>query len=246
LAGKDWKYADGLKSTFFNWNGKVPKAPFPNAVIMPNGLWVDDNAINARVFIVETSCSSSLLFAQAEERLLLAAHAEPNRSVIEWVNNTGSKNDYFTVEKLNAKTGEFETLERVNNKYDNDNAVHYLTYDNAPAEGENTYRIQLTYKDGATRLSGDQTLIFTGKSGVRVFPNPANDALSVDLSNYLNQAVTIHLYDYQGQERLVKKVDNASNAPVELNTADMPVGSYMIRVASKGKRDVTKSVVIAH
>ena len=187
------------------------------------------------------------LFLQSNESLAFEAQAEPTRAHIEWVNNTGFKNDYFTVEKANQVTGEFETLEIVDNQSTDNSTTQYVTYDNSPNEGDNTYRIKVTFQDGSTKVSETKKVVFKGLLDVRVFPNPANDILSVDLSNYKNaEAIDIHMYNQLGQLMLSKKVENSNNSIVELNVDNQQTGMYLIRITSKGKKDVMKKVSITH
>jgi Animal haem peroxidase/HYR domain/Secretion system C-terminal sorting domain/Lectin C-type domain len=186
------------------------------------------------------------LFLEGNESLALDAHAEPNGTVIQFVNNTGFKNDYFTVEKVNPVTGQFEKLEVINNISKDKSVTDYVAYDNTPSDGDNTYRVKVTYQDGSEKISETKTVNFKGLTDIRVYPNPVNDIVNIDLSNYKNQAVEVYLYNYLGQQLLVEKVENAGKSAVELNVAPFQAGNYMIRVKSKGKRDVTKSLIIAH
>ena len=80
----------------------------------------------------------------------------------------------------------------------------------------------------------------------RALPNPTNSAVSVDLTNYENQATEIYLHNYLGQVSQVIKSENVTNTIVEFDVTHEPVGQYSIRVTSKGKRDVAKPVVITH
>lgn len=189
---------------------------------------------------------SFIYFSQKDEALTMNVQAEPNRAHIEWVNNTGLKNDYFTVEKMNNSIGEFEKLEIVNSVSKDNNPIHYSTYDNAPTEGDNTYRIRLTFQDGTSTVTEHKTVQYKGLLDFRVFPNPANDVISIDLTNYKNQSVKVHLYDYLGQLKLVKEIDKVGSQMVDFDVSEQPAGSFMVRVTSKGKRDVTKSVQIIH
>ena len=186
------------------------------------------------------------LFLEGNESLSVDAHAEATRAAIEWVNNTGFKNDYFTVEKVNPATGQFEKLEIENNTSKDNSPTHYIIYDNTPNEGDNIYRVKVTYQDGTSKVSESKTLNFKGLLDIRVYPNPVNDIVNIDLSNYKDQAVEIYLYNYLGQQQLISKVEKADKTVVELNVAEFQAGNYMIRVKSKGKRDVTKSLIIAH
>ena len=82
-------------------------------------------------------------------------------------------------------------------------------------------------------------------SDILIFPNPANDAFNIDLTDYKNQPVEITLYNAIGQLVLVHKVAKIENTIVELDVANQEAGNYRVRIQSKGKRDIVKAVVIA-
>ena len=187
-----------------------------------------------------------LLASQSQGILTLETHAEPTRTVIEWVNNTGDTNDYFTVEKADNKTGIFESLEIVNNKSVDKDMTHYVTYDNAPTEGDNSYRIAVIHNDGSTKVSDIKIVQFKGLYSVRLFPNPVNDVLTLDLSNYKNQNVEVYLYNYFGHLQLVRKIDKVTDALFDISVSDIQTGNYKVRIQSKKRRAVTQSVIIAH
>ncbi len=187
-----------------------------------------------------------LVASLSQAVLALEAHAEPTRAVIEWVNNTGYINDYFTIEKADTKTGIFETLEIVNNKSVDKDMTHYVTYDNTPTEGDNSYRIAVIHNDGSTKVSDIKTVQFKGLYSVRLFPNPVNDVLTLDLSNYKNQNVEVYLYNYFGHLQLVRKIDKVTDALFDISVSDIQTGNYKVRIQSKKRRAVTQSVIIAH
>jgi hypothetical protein len=116
-------------------------------------------------------------------RLDLKAHAEPTRSQLQWLNNTGSQNDYFTLEKQNSLTGDFDKIETFNSKNSLTNEV-YTAYDNEITEGANTYRIQLKMLDGSIKISDSKTILYKNLESIRIFPNPASDFVDIDLKKY--------------------------------------------------------------
>lgn len=114
----------------------------------------------------------------------IEARAETKRSVIQWVNNTGDKNDFFLVEKANNVTGQFEQLEIVNNQSKDNNPTNYVAYDNAPTEGDDVYRVTAVFTDGSTKVSEPKTITFGKPSTVNVYPNPATSELNIELKDY--------------------------------------------------------------
>ncbi|MDZ7879306.1 MAG: Ig-like domain-containing protein [Saprospiraceae bacterium] len=191
-----------------------------------------------------SSCSNGWWFLATADVLTLEARAEVNRNRIDFVNNTGIQNDYLTVEKVNQASGDFETLELVNNKSNTNENEYYSVYDNNPVEGDNTYRVKVTYLDGSTKISDAKTVSSKTSQGVSVYPNPAVETVSVDLSKYKGQAVTILLYNTFGQQVLTHSVDNASGS-LNLDIAQFTAGNYRLRVVSKGRKDVIQQLNIA-
>jgi hypothetical protein len=176
--------------------------------------------------------------------LTLEAIADYQQAQLSWVNNTGIINDYFIVERLNPKTGEYETLTIVNNK-PTEGTEYYTLADGEPMEGDNTYRIKLILVDGTIRYSEPKTVRFTGASSVTLFPNPVNDLLTVGLKGYLGKAVDIAIFDMLGKPLLTQHIDKLQTTEYALtipeNTA---VGQHMIVIKAQGKRDAVKLFTI--
>ncbi len=174
----------------------------------------------------------------------MEASAEYNRSLIQWVNNTSYKNDYFAVQKINAATGNFEDLEIINAIQQNDELQHFLTYDNNPTEGDNYYRIKLIYDDGKVDYSEIRVVIFKGLGSVRIFPNPSYDYTDLDLMKYKNKPVSIYLYNQFGQPIQVLHIEKVGDEPVRLDVSKYNSGHFLIRITSKWKCDVTQQLII--
>ena len=158
--------------------------------------------------------------------------------------NTGYKNDYFAVQKMNAVSGVFEDLEIVNVIKQNDELQDFSTYDNNPTEGDNYYRIKLVYDDGQVDYSETKVVKFKGLSGVRIFPNPSYDYTDLDLTKYKNKSVSIYLYNQFGQPVQVKHIEKVGDEPVRLDVSSYNSGHFLIRITSKGKRDDLQQLII--
>jgi Secretion system C-terminal sorting domain len=189
-------------------------------------------------------CSSTTWYLTNNEVLTMEAKAEANRNRIDFVNNTGIKNDYLTVEKANPITGDFEKLEIVNNKSVTNDNEYYSVYDNTPADGDNTYRVKVTYLDGTVKISTPQTVNFKTVTGLRIYPNPAAADVNIDLSKYNGKAVTISFYNSFGNE-VMKKIIANSPSTLTLSVSELPVGNYRLRVSSPNAKDAVQSLIIA-
>jgi hypothetical protein len=193
--------------------------------------------------VVEVACAAGYWSATATELLSMDAKADMNRARLEWLNNTGFKNDFFTVEKMNT-SGNFETLEIQNTIYSG-STERYLAYDKNPTEGDNFYRVGVTYEDGTTKYSETKKVTFSKAQGVGIYPNPADDYIDLDLNTYKGSPASIFLYNSFGQQVQFMNIEKVGDGTTRLDVAAQSSGNYILRVASKDKRDVTKQIIIS-
>ncbi len=67
---------------------------------------------------------------------------------------------------------------------------------------------------------------------VRIFPNPAQDRLNVQLSSLPQGALTISLYNLHGQELLRQRFDQVADI-LQLNTSALPGGMYFVTLRTE-------------
>ena len=172
------------------------------------------------------------------------ARASEGRAKLQWITNTGYKNDYFEVERLNAN-GNFDILGR-QNAYAGDDMKSYTFTDNDPLDGDNFYRIN-SISNGNTppQYSEVKKVTFSKNDGINIFPNPADEFINVDLRQYEGKTVSLSVYNSVGL--LVKKqtIEKVSAAPQQIDVQGFGTGSYLLRVQSEGKREVTRLFHIA-
>jgi Ricin-type beta-trefoil lectin domain-like/HYR domain/Secretion system C-terminal sorting domain/Lectin C-type domain len=199
--------------------------------------------------IVEVPCatqgSNGTVYAANNIVFDASAAAEFKRSRIELLTNEAPQADYYTVKKADPTTGNFETLEVINNINTSSSDVqHHTTYDKSPTEGDNFYQVEITYLDGSKKVSPTQTVNFKGLLDARIFPNPAVDAVQIDLSQYAGNEVSLFIVNQFGQNVRFLPVGLAGKQAYDLDLSGIETGNYTIRIVSKGKRDLTKRLVI--
>ncbi len=250
----------GAKALVFIHNGNSPERGGGNIRLPKLGIYKD--SIKVPIFTVgkengyEISAllpskagirtKTASLQALAENRLLLDlnAIAQADKSQITWVNNTGTANDFFVVQKFNPITGVFEDLQIVNT-HQVEGAENYVSYDNNPIDGDNTYRIKLVLNDGSIRYSELKTVRFYASTGITLYPNPADDLLNINFKGYTGQAVDITIFDMQGKSIIKQHIDVLQTETQTLVIADKTSGGqYMILIKSKGKRDVLRQFTV--
>jgi HYR domain/Lectin C-type domain/Secretion system C-terminal sorting domain len=247
-SGNSWLWDNNAVATYYNWAAYEPNnygGSETCAQMYPDGTWNDCSAWAYNWCIAEIPCGGLNVYLATNDKFSMDASAELGRARISWINNTGYKNDFFTVEKINATTGNFEKMDVVNNKYSTDVNEFYNVYDNAPEEGDNTYRVKVNYVDGTSKVSDLKTITYKGTADIRLFPNPASDVVGLDLSKYKGQAVTITLYNQFGQQVLTRQIDKVGSETINLDISQNQTGNYLIRVVAKGKKDAIKQLHIA-
>jgi large repetitive protein len=194
--------------------------------------------------LVEVPCTSTVAAFATTDMLDMSAQPEFNRARIEWTDNTGYKNDYYEVQKLSATTGEFERLEIVNNKTYSNTPSYQSAYDNKPIDGDNTYRVKLVQLDSVIKYSPIKTLNFNGLETIKLFPNPANDYVDIDLARFSNEAIGVYVYNAFGKQVAFQLVQKDKFSVVHFDVSHLEMGNYVMRVTANGKRDVLRQLQI--
>jgi hypothetical protein len=71
---------------------------------------------------------------------------------------------------------------------------------------------------------------YISETGILLYPNPANDVLNLEWENPLESAHTIQILDING--RLLQQKEAATaNSYLQLNTTNIPVGLYILRIS---------------
>ena len=118
--------------------------------------------------------------------------------------------------------------------------------DATPLDGDNSYRIKTVENTGSIKFSSIETVSFAKNTeGVRLFPNPANDYVDIDLKKYNGLQVTISVYNQFGKLIQSSQVEKASSTPFHLEFGDVATGSYLIRIQAQGKKEVVRKLQIA-
>ena len=191
------------------------------------------------------SCGWGCWDAQSAKVFEASASAEAARNRVDFTNNLGYEVDYFTVQKLNPVTSEFEKLELLNNKVSDNSLQSYSVYDKHPTEGDNTYRVEITNLDGQKSASELLKVNFSKVLGVNIYPNPAVDYIEVDMKEFAGSNVTMTLYNQIGVQVISRSIDKANIGTTEhFDLSLLNNGQYLLRVTAKDKRAVTKMITV--
>jgi alpha-amylase len=121
----------------------------------------------------------------------------------------------------------------------------------APARGYSVYVRQseyVAYTAPSTTVSIEDEVEIIGETGdsdhIRIFPNPANEKVTIRTDASPNTPFSIKLINSQGQVSFEENIQNQENA-VEVDVRRMNNGLYIIRIKSTNKLH-TKKLLISH
>ena len=140
----------------------------------------------------------------------------------------------FTIEKINSINNwtELQTIGTQTNLH------HYEILDNAPAAGENIYRLRIKAKDNSLVYSIQKRVVLKFNDQFSFYPNPARNKIMI--SGKLNAGTVIKLTDITGRE-IKKIITNTSSTSFEFLLPSIDPGIYFLRVDN-----YTEKIVILH
>ncbi len=167
-------------------------------------------------------------------------------AVFHWLSDAFHSSDYFTIERR-LPNGTFEILDYVNAAPAQLPQKNMYQFKDAyPQVDTNIYRVGL-FEQGNNRVQYSPTikLIFPKKMEFTVYPNPAIDVATVDLTAFENLPTEIWIVNTLGvavQHFEIPAAPAAYNIPV----AELMDGQYFMRIRTEGKREVMRKLVVSH
>ena len=186
--------------------------------------------------------------AQSRSIQLLEFAAYKNKRAVElqWITNTGYKNQKYVLEKsTNGK--DFQALMTIENTTTSTVLQSFKETDSQPTVGSNFYRLKQIYQDGSFEYSPAQMVQFDGPFDVlAVFPNPVKELLNIDLAQYVDNSVTIKIVDVLGKEYAEQHFEKPSENVLQMSTQALTNGLYYVVIKIGNRPAFTKKIIVNH
>ncbi len=171
---------------------------------------------------------------------------EDNRAVtVEWLTNTGYKNQSYEIEKSTDGTT-FEAINKVANKDESEDLAYYKGKDNTPTLGANYYRVKQIYNDGSYDYSEVQVVNFNlDIQSLAVFPNPAKEELFVSLKAHTGQRANLQIINNYGQVLRQLEIDEIPAEAIRLDLGDIQNGLYHLSIRVDNSNIITKKILVS-
>jgi hypothetical protein len=183
--------------------------------------------------ITKTNLASQTCAPTTQPLFTLNGTKAGQTTLLNWATNQVDENTPYTVERLEGN-GRYAAIGTAQG---NDFS------DATPINGINIYRVRYTDAYGQVRHSEPVKLNFTEKPDMYLAPNPATNAVSVDLREWNHAEVTLYVYDVRGVE-VQRVLTTASDTPYTLDLNNIQTGQYMIRVQSADGRAAVKPFTV--
>lgn len=205
----------------------VDSSPNNNATTTPQE---DDEAL------VTLQPPSQLLMGIPGEVFSLFASQNGSTAKLHWSTNSGEHCVRYTLER-SPDGFVWQAISLRNNDEQSDNFATYRELDERPFPGFNFYRVVQLRDNGSLAFSNVQMLEFWEElDEFKLFPNPANSYININLRSVEGQTVRVILMDRMGRQLDEVWVAPATLDPFRLDLTEVHEGWYIIFIQTEGKR----------
>lgn len=150
-----------------------------------------------------------------------------NEVVLEWETLEELDNDYFEILRSN-NAKDWESIGTVSGAGTTLQTVRYNFTDEAPSLGKNYYVLVQTDYDGSIQFSELQVVSLKGERGhVNLYPNPASQNLTVEVSEDSNFPLDVNIFDATGRLVAIHQLQDFTQT---LNIEELDNGFYYLQV----------------
>ncbi|MCP4124379.1 MAG: T9SS type A sorting domain-containing protein, partial [Bacteroidetes bacterium] len=189
------------------------------------------------------NCSSNQALA-VPKMFVFDARLKDRQIRLDWGINWDPDVEYFLVERA-IEDGTFESIGQIESRGENYRPRRYEFDDPSPNPGENVYRLVVVKTDGIIEYSDNKMVEFPiNLEEFTLFPNPAKQAIFVNLRKYAGNKAFLELYNFQGTKIKELQIDELSEMPVKIDLDGMLNGMYTVTVKVEDTRRMSKVFVI--
>ncbi len=171
------------------------------------------------------------------ELVAFSGYWDPQQSSIEltWVTASEINNDFFTIERVINKDGEFVAIGEVDGRGTTTALqVYGLSDQDVISSGTYYYRLKQVDFDGGYEYSDiiEIDVLLNKDVGLKVYPNPVENQTTLDISVSRSDIAEVSVTDFIGREviRVTTHDVQIGQNPISLDLSSIPVGSYLIKV----------------
>ena len=180
----------------------------------------------------------------SNDELQLVATKKNNDVQLDWINNTGYKNDYFVIEKsMDGKS--FTPIAESENKRRDNETKAYSEIDTQPEEGRNMYRIKLVLENGEIMYSEVKSADFGyNPNTINLYPNPTVEEVFINLKDYQGKNAHIMLSNSFGQVLYQTNLEDIHESNFRISLSGYDAGQYNMSIKIEGRSRINKPFIV--
>ena len=228
LVDDDGNFANGGTQCYYNGDGTGLVFSYSNPTITISNISTTHIPNNATRYI--TIASINYTTPLPVELLQFDAKLSKNERTVDlnWTTQSEKDLDYFIVQKLNTEN-EWIDLSKVDATGNSTIEQDYATVDPTPVIGMNFYRLQQVDKNGSYVYSPVRSVSLKPGSELLVFPNPANESVTLSYNGIAEQKFTVY-NEIGSVVELNPTILSDDN--ITFSTAQLANGIYFIKLNS--------------
>lgn len=157
-------------------------------------------------------------------------------NILRWTTESEVSNKNFTVERSINGT-QFNEIGQVDGAGNSNEEINYTLRDEDPYAGVNYYRLKQTDFDGGYEYSKIIALDNIVRSEISVFPSPADEMITISLTEKPEMAAYVIVRDAVGHVMITTKM----NKRVEnFDISELPTGIYFVSITIGGETNMHK------
>ncbi len=169
--------------------------------------------------------------------------------IVKWASEMERNNDFYTVER--SRDGmQFEIVGTVKGAGNSERRIEYEFTDENPYPGISYYRLKQTDLDGQYEYFEIKE-VFIEKPAIeqslqieKIYPNPAQDYITLDLASPSEEEIVLGVYDLSGRlilQETARLNSGQNNLTLQL-PAEMAAGNYILSVQTPNERSSIKFI----
>jgi hypothetical protein len=149
-----------------------------------------------------------------------------NGNLLKWETSSETNSQSFEVQRsTDAKA--FETIGKVIAKGNSNEKLGYEFLHNTPPKANIIYyRLKQIDLDGKFEYSKIISVVSEEKLGLKVFPNPVSDILTIE--NSKNKSLNLNLLNAMGSS--FAQLQNVTDSQIKMNLKTVPAGIYFLQI----------------
>lgn len=161
---------------------------------------------------------------------------------LKWITASESNSQYFSVER-SANGIDYEAVGYLNAAGNSLNTIHYSYTDKNALNDISYYRLKSVDFDGSYKYSDICSVVNqTGELSISVYPNPANNSVTIDFKNVDNvRSTDFSIMDVTGKQMIVSATQLNNKYTLDLST--LQSGLYFIELNISNKKVLQKIIV---